>query len=798
MVEVSTQPPTLATTDPGPTSESLRPIEAPTPSPTRSVAVQPQHSKPLHALTDEELELIRLSTAQLHRPTRYAACDLVTTRYAVGHEEATTRELEPLPRSSYRVAAETTSHGSTGATATTSPTTDDPASNALPTSSEEEMDTPAAARKRALNDDGVDRPRKQESRDNMVMALKTAAADAVRRLSQASRGHAMCTSAPAAAEEEMDMSASRKRPRPQDSSDDEADTRRKLAQGNPKGESDSSADSSDSRLSYDSQHTEDSIDSSASSTTTGVASVIQVDPCTVTMGPPGVPAIDASEGMDEALHHETPCRVQRFPHPLLGASASRPQPRGHPPRPILPSDHAAAPTTETVDHEGFQTVRSKAALRRTRNRTSAALPVDPAVKGTVLYRPASAGGSFQNCPRLTIAQALWLHPGVAAIRVNQHRNVVAVDVTSQECLVKLLALTELKGIPVTTRQPADRRTSMGFIHGVDGDAADENLLSGLQSAVRVLSASREGRTVTLRFEGLVPPRPRDTVPMRGVTSAAPVLVVGAPAHGKEEVRGSERPPGLPPSPVQLARGTTSLEATERHERRAAPSPKPAEDDYQTTISKAARRRAKALEAAAIATDTAVARTVLYCSSTPGSSFTGSPRLTLEAALAKRPGVMAVRVNHRRNIVAADAATPACVTELLSITELSGVPVTARELVDRGSSVCFLHGVDGDLTDSELAAGLVSPVPVLVSNKEGQTVRLRFASSQPPDRVTLCGLQLRVRHARPRQLQCRQCGRFRHVSEACSRAGACIRCGRQHPAADPCRPGCVNCGGGAFS
>ncbi|KAL3222796.1 hypothetical protein MRX96_049965 [Rhipicephalus microplus] len=124
----------------------------------------------------------------------------------------------------------------------------------------------------------------QEFRDNMVMAWKTAAADAVRRLSQASRGDAMCTSAPAA-EEEMDMSASRKRPRPQDSSDDEADTRRKLAQGNPQGESNSSADSSDSRLSYDSQHTEDSIDSSASSTTTGVTSVIQVDPSTVATGP---------------------------------------------------------------------------------------------------------------------------------------------------------------------------------------------------------------------------------------------------------------------------------------------------------------------------------------------------------------------------------------------------------------------------------------------------------------------------------------------------------------------------------
>ncbi|KAL3205463.1 hypothetical protein MRX96_040831 [Rhipicephalus microplus] len=117
----------------------------------------------------------------------------------------------------------------------------------------------------------------QASRDNMVMAWKTAAADAVRHLSQAPRGDPMCTSAPAA-EQEMDMSASRKRPRPQDSSDDEADTRRKLVQANPQGESDSSADSSDSRLSYDSQYTEDSTDRSASSTTTGVASVIQVDP----------------------------------------------------------------------------------------------------------------------------------------------------------------------------------------------------------------------------------------------------------------------------------------------------------------------------------------------------------------------------------------------------------------------------------------------------------------------------------------------------------------------------------------
>ncbi|KAL3171319.1 hypothetical protein MRX96_013540 [Rhipicephalus microplus] len=229
--------------------------------------------------------------------------------------------------------------------------------------------------------------------------------------------------------------------------------------------------------------------------------------------------------------------------------------------------------------------------------------------------------------------------------------------------------------------------------------------------------------------------------------------------------------------------------------RLRPSLPPVEDGYQTAISKAARWRARALKAAAIATDPAVAGTLLYHPSNAGGSFSGSPRLTLAAALVKQPGVTAVRVNYRRNIVAADAATPACVSEFLSTKELSGVAVTAREPADCSSSIGCLHGVDGDLADSELAAGLVSPVTVLALNKEGPTVWWRFTSSTPPDRLALCGLQLRVRHARPHPLQCRQSGRFKHVSEACSRAGACIRCGRQHPAADSYRPRCVNCGGG---
>ncbi|XP_037520661.1 uncharacterized protein LOC125756110 [Rhipicephalus sanguineus] len=119
------------------------------------------------------------------------------------------------------------------------------------------------------------------------------------------------------------------------------------------------------------------------------------------------------------------------------------------------------PPESQPEEVSFQEVKSKAALRRARKTTTAALPVDPAVVGTVLFRPSAPRGSFRGPPRLSIAQALPSHPGVADIRVNHHRNIVAVDVTSQECLTLLLALTELRGIPVTAREPADRHTSMG-------------------------------------------------------------------------------------------------------------------------------------------------------------------------------------------------------------------------------------------------------------------------------------------------------------------------------------------------
>ncbi|XP_037502332.1 uncharacterized protein LOC119376647 [Rhipicephalus sanguineus] len=225
-----------------------------------------------------------------------------------------------------------------------------------------------------------------------------------------------------------------------------------------------------------------------------------------------------------------------------------------------------------------------------------------------------------------------------------------------------------------------------------------------------------------------------------------------------------------------------------------PSSPPAGDDFKVVMSKAASRRARAMETAAINIDAAVVGTVLFRPSTPGGTFRGTPRLTLAAGLAGRPGVAAVRVNHLRNVVAADATTPECLAGLLSISELHDIPVTAREPADRRSCLGFVYGVDGDLADSELIGAIASSAPVTAATREGRSVKLRFASAVPPAQISIYGLQLRVRHVKPRPMQCRQCGRFGHVAAACQRAGDCIRCGRKHPPAESCKPHCINCGG----
>ncbi|KAH8020520.1 hypothetical protein HPB51_002469 [Rhipicephalus microplus] len=224
---------------------------------------------------------------------------------------------------------------------------------------------------------------------------------------------------------------------------------------------------------------------------------------------------------------------------------------------------------------------------------------------------------------------------------------------------------------------------------------------------------------------------------------------------------------------------------------------PQTEGFQLVTTRSARRRARDLAAAAaLPVDPAIVGTVLFQPSAPRGTFSGSPRLILAQALSARPGVAAIRVNQKRNIVAADATTREYLEQLLTIKELKGIPVTAKEPADHKTSTGFLHGVDGEPAADSLLPGVQSAVPVLSAAREGRTVTLRFAGPVPPEHVSLFLIRFPVRPARPRPLQCRQCGRFGHVKESCSWPGSCIRCGRTHPG-ESCkqtRPRCVNCGG----
>lgn len=67
-------------------------------------------------------------------------------------------------------------------------------------------------------------------------------------------------------------------------------------------------------------------------------------------------------------------------------------------------------------------------------------------------------------------------------RVYHKCNIMAADTTTQACLEELLAVIQLHNIPVTAHLPAECGRSTGFVHGVDGEPADGDLLEAIKSS----------------------------------------------------------------------------------------------------------------------------------------------------------------------------------------------------------------------------------------------------------------------------------------------------------------------------
>ncbi|KAH7966156.1 hypothetical protein HPB49_014068 [Dermacentor silvarum] len=198
----------------------------------------------------------------------------------------------------------------------------------------------------------------------------------------------------------------------------------------------------------------------------------------------------------------------------------------------------------------------------------------------------------------------------------------------------------------------------------------------------------------------------------------------------------------------------------------------------------------------VPTSPLTSRTVLFRPAHNGAAFPRTSRLAIAQALSALPGVKEVRVNTKKNIVAADAASPEWTEHLLATSEIAGMPVTARLPTDRTQSSGVVQGVHGNYADEDLLAAVSSKVRVVAAKRQGTTLVLRFSAPYPPARIYLFSMPFEVRPSRPRPLQCLRCGCYGHATATCQRPVRCLRCGGPHQTESCCssRVRCLHCGG----
>ncbi|KAL1477772.1 hypothetical protein MTO96_035487 [Rhipicephalus appendiculatus] len=226
----------------------------------------------------------------------------------------------------------------------------------------------------------------------------------------------------------------------------------------------------------------------------------------LTVTTPTTPSSDAVADEHSATHDADATNETDF-QLVLSKSQKRRQRTATSPRPDTSVD--TPPGTTTAAHPSFTRYVAACAtqLSATQPAVVGAIAASDTIRpsassppacGTVLFRPANIGASFHRTSRLAIAQALSALPGVKEVRVNTKKNIVAADASTAEWMDRLLATSELAGIPVTARPPADRSQSSGVVQGVDGDFTDEALLAAVTSEVPVIAATRQGTSLVLR------------------------------------------------------------------------------------------------------------------------------------------------------------------------------------------------------------------------------------------------------------------------------------------------------------
>ncbi|CAN7951034.1 unnamed protein product [Ixodes pacificus] len=155
-----------------------------------------------------------------------------------------------------------------------------------------------------------------------------------------------------------------------------------------------------------------------------------------------------------------------------------------------------------------------------------------------------------------------------------------------------------------------------------------------------------------------------------------------------------------------------------------------------------------------------------------------------------------RVNPRRNVAAIDVTNTDAVHALLAVTDLAGLPVTAREATPRGKTVGIVRGLPPGRSTAEIQRHLRTDTPIVAMQRleGGAAARVHF-DGERPNRVEYWGLELSVEEEDIEPLQCFGCGRYGHVKAACPSPLLCPTCPGKH-ARGKCplaaTPDCPNC------
>ncbi|KAG0420064.1 hypothetical protein HPB47_003693 [Ixodes persulcatus] len=164
-----------------------------------------------------------------------------------------------------------------------------------------------------------------------------------------------------------------------------------------------------------------------------------------------------------------------------------------------------------------------------------------------------------------------------------------------------------------------------------------------------------------------------------------------------------------------------------------------------------------------------------------------------------PGMVSeIRINKARNIIAVDTKRPLFKAELLKLTKLCALPVTAFLPRDRSNSFGVLRDIDPDCTEDDVKTHLQSSVGITEVKRLGKkspVIRVAFTGRVPPQHVKVGLVRTEVLPYRARPLQCYKCHKFGHIAAACTAASQlCYRCGQCHEGECTANPRCVNCQG----